>query len=100
MPLYESRKHAENIVKVEPEWRNALVIGPRAVIARVIACIQDGASTVAFDGWYDIDWPAIRVELDNQAGRAGPPNSPKRIVIRAILQKVVDTATHVRAHTT
>ncbi|HUU94156.1 MAG TPA: hypothetical protein VM487_00320 [Phycisphaerae bacterium] len=71
MPLYESRKDAENVIKVNTEWRDALVIGPGAVISRVIACIRNGARTIAFDGWYDIDWMAIRAELDKQARRAG-----------------------------
>jgi hypothetical protein len=76
MPLYESRKDAENRITVSTECRDALVIGPEAVIAaivRLIATRPDPARPLrlACDGWYDIDWPAITALLQQQAGAAG-----------------------------
>ncbi|MCF7853753.1 MAG: hypothetical protein K9N51_03065 [Candidatus Pacebacteria bacterium] len=72
MPLYESRTFAENRIDVAPEWRDALVIGPDAVVQNMLDRITDRADTgrplrVAFDGWYDIDWPAILDTLKTQA---------------------------------
>ena len=55
MPLYESRKFSENRIAVNPEWRDALAVGPEAVVgtvARLIAERKDGARPLrlAFDG--------------------------------------------------
>jgi len=76
MPLYESRRFAENRIEVQREWRDALVLGPDAVtaaIVRLIAGRADGARPLrlAFDGWYDIDWPSVTAALLEQAAAAG-----------------------------
>ncbi len=76
MPLYESRAYAENVIAVPAAWRDALVIGPDAVIAALLRLIADRADRsrprrLAFDGWYGIDWPAITAALRRQADAAG-----------------------------
>ena len=76
MPLYESRTYAENVIDVPDAWRKALVIGPEAVtetIVRVIAERRDRARPLclAFDGWYNIDWPVIMTALQGQAVAKG-----------------------------
>ena len=73
MPLYESRKHAENVVTLKPEWRESIVIGPDAVIdgiLQTLAARRDRRRTlrVAFDGWYGIDWDALVAALRARAG--------------------------------
>jgi hypothetical protein len=64
MPLYESRKHAENRIEVKSEWRDALVLGPDKVVPSIIRLIAERKDRqhplrLAFDGWYNIDWPAV-----------------------------------------
>jgi len=76
MPLYESRKHAENRIEVKPEWREALTVGPEAVsraLIRPVADRKDRARPLrlALDGWYNIDWPAVIAALNKEAAAAG-----------------------------
>ncbi len=76
MPLYESRKFAENRIEVDTAWRDALLIGPDATIAAIVHLIQERDDRsrplrLGFDGWYNIDWPAITVALGRQAQAAG-----------------------------
>lgn len=73
MPLYESRKHAKNRITLSPEWRDALVIGPEAVVQTILRAIAEGRNEkrtvrIAFDGWYGIDWDRLNVALQKQAG--------------------------------
>jgi hypothetical protein len=73
MPLYESRKHAENVVTLKPEWRESIVIGPDAVIDSILQTLaarrdRRRALRVAFDGWYGIDWDALVAALRARAG--------------------------------
>ena len=76
MPLYESRKHAENRVDVRPQWRDAVVIGLEAAVAAIVRQITTRTDhsrplRIAFDGWYDIDWPGINDALRRAANEAG-----------------------------
>lgn len=62
MPLYESRANAENIIEVLPEIRDSLIIGHEAVLKYIAGLIERRGKDplrIAFDGWYNIDWPAI-----------------------------------------
>ena len=72
MPLYESRTYAENIITVPYDCRDALIIGPEAVISCMVDRIAMRADAsrplrIACDGWYDIAWPAIIAALRQQA---------------------------------
>jgi hypothetical protein len=72
MPLYESRKYAENRIEVNPEWRDALSVGPEAVVGAVVRLITERKDRsrplrLAFDGWYNIDWPAVVAALQSAA---------------------------------
>ncbi len=76
MPLYESRKYAENRIDVTSEWRDALTVGPEPVIrelVRLVAERQDRSRPLrlALDGWYNIDWPAITAVLQKAAAASG-----------------------------
>ena len=76
MPLYESRKHAENRITLKPEWRDAVSIGPDAVMKVILQRIaanrgRNRALRMAFDGWYGIDWPSVIAALKSQAAAAG-----------------------------
>ncbi len=67
MPLYESKKNAENRIAIPDTERSKIVSGSAEVIARLAQIISgQEVIRVAFDGWYDIDWPAIIGELRKQ----------------------------------
>ncbi|MEI6972177.1 MAG: hypothetical protein WCL44_11770 [bacterium] len=76
MPLYESRKHAENRIDVKASLSNALVLGPDNVTKAIIQMIarrkdRKRLLRLALDGWYNIDWPAVIAALQKQAKRVG-----------------------------
>jgi len=76
MPLYESRKNAENRIQMDPQWRGAIVVGQPEVTQAMIRILSDhkrrrGSLRVAFDGWYGIDWAAIIDALRQDAATAG-----------------------------
>lgn len=85
MPLYECRKNAENRITLKPEFRDAVSIGPDAVMKVILQCIaasrgKNRVLRMAFDGWYGIDWPSVVAALESQAAAAG-----LKISFRAIL---------------
>ena len=60
MPLYESKKNAENYIAVSEEVRKSVNLGADAVIAVIARLIKAKKDIrIAFDGWYDIDWQKI-----------------------------------------
>ena len=64
MPLYESRKNAENRINIKPEWRDAVIIGNDAIFEYFTNLINNRTNKsrpliIAFDGWYGIDWKKI-----------------------------------------
>lgn len=65
MPLYECRTNAENSIQVPDAVREAVVYGTDATIAAIADAVTAKSAAlgrpaaVAFDGWYNIDWPAI-----------------------------------------
>ena len=97
MPLYETRAHAENVIDIPAEWRNALVIGTEAVLDQVIACLQGRTRTIAFDGWYDIDWPSIIARLQEKAVAAGI--SISYYSINTVFKPVAEIEAYKRAFT-
>jgi len=85
MPLYESRKYAENRIQVNPEWRDAIVFGPDRVAQAIVCIIADRADRarplrLAFDGWYNIGWPSIVASLQDLAAKSGLKVSFRSIV--------------------
>lgn len=63
MPLYENRFHAENKIRVSDETRNAAVFGTAAVLGVLYDALRAG-KTVAADGWYGVDWSALRQAVE------------------------------------
>jgi hypothetical protein len=85
MPLYESKKNAENRITLKPEWRDAIVIGPDAVVKAIIHLLAARRGPgkplrVAFDGWYGIDWSSLLAALEPSVTAAG-----LRVSFRSIL---------------
>ncbi len=70
MPLYESRKFAENFIPIEPEQLDAIAFGPESTIT-ALADVITSSPGCAFDGWYNIDWnriiPALTAELERRS---------------------------------
>ena len=73
MPLYESRKYAENTIPLSAQEREAITLGPQLVLRRILDLLQERYAhfgrtvIVAFDGWYGVDWPAIVAGLQKLA---------------------------------
>ncbi len=69
MPLYESRSNAENNIKTSQKWVDSVVTGTAEVCKQIAKQIEEAASskigrlTVAFDGWYGVEWERIIDEL-------------------------------------
>jgi hypothetical protein len=69
MPLYENDRNAENRIKVKKEWSDAVVFGTSEVLAEMCRTLRNSFSvkkrcvTVAFDGWYGIQWKEIVTSL-------------------------------------
>jgi hypothetical protein len=69
MPLYEGRHNAENKIKVKQEWADSVVVGPSETCKKIAAVIAAGSSsenarlTVAFDGWYGVEWEKVIQEM-------------------------------------
>ena len=60
MPLYESRKYAENKVVIPEDIKQSIALGPEASIDSLASAMKNcGAVRVAFDGWYDIEWKPV-----------------------------------------
>ena len=74
MPLYESRKNAENTIPLSTQSCEAITMGPQRVLRRIFDLLQERYAqsgrtvTVAFDGWYGVDWPSIFGGLQKLAG--------------------------------
>ena len=72
MPLYEYRKNAENRIPVTENLKNNLVVGTEAVCRFLLDSAQkSGQSRIALDGWYGVDWAAIRAGLQTAAQGQG-----------------------------
>ena len=69
MPLYEGRHNAENKIKVKQEWVDSVTVGPAEVCRNIAeqitakAASGNGRATVAFDGWYGVEWDKVIHEL-------------------------------------
>jgi hypothetical protein len=73
MPLYENRKDTENRIQVDLKWCDGVVFGPTQVMESIVQAIlaeialEKHPITLAFEGWYGVDWPAITTELAKTA---------------------------------
>jgi hypothetical protein len=76
MPLYEYRRNAVNAITVPAEVRDAVVTGSAAVFDFIAARMKERqgkkeAFSVAFDGWYGVDWKSITDGVKSAARKAG-----------------------------
>jgi hypothetical protein len=76
MPLYEYRRNAVNAITVPAEVRDAVVTGSAAVFDFIAARMKErqgkkGGISVAFDGWYGVDWKSITDGVKSAAQKAG-----------------------------
>jgi hypothetical protein len=69
MPLYEYYKNTENVVHLRDGSVQKTVIGTRTVAAAVCKFCSKGS--VAIDGWYGVDWSALRNAIEIEAGANG-----------------------------
>jgi len=68
MPLYEYRKNAENLIPFSDPDGQKLTTGTREVAARILQGAE-GSTTLLLDGWYGVDWPALKAVLSEAADR-------------------------------
>ena len=60
MALYEIKRNAENRIRIAPALAQAVVDGPDAVVAAIVAAIRQRQAAagrrvaVACDGWYGV----------------------------------------------
>ena len=76
MPLYEYRKNAMNFVSVPKQVRQEIVSGTGPVLTRIISMLRETSqggrpAAAAFDGWYGVDWVALRAGLRDEAAAQG-----------------------------
>jgi len=76
MPLYESRKNAENRIEVCAAHRDSIELGPDAAVGRVLGLVAERADSsrplrTAFDGWYGVDWTSLVSALEEKGAAAG-----------------------------
>lgn len=77
MPLYESRKNAENIIQVSREVAGSVTFGTDNVIQQICGMAQQLCKTnhrpalLAFDGWVGVDYGSIAESFAAEAGRRG-----------------------------
>ncbi len=77
MALYEIRRNAENQIILGKNERESIVIGSKNVVRAIMQVITERQIqvrrpvTVAFDGWYGVDWAAITKTLRGAAKQAG-----------------------------
>ena len=77
MSLYESARNAENRIELGEVAREGVAFGTPSTIAALLDLIRalsgetDEPVTLALDGGYGIDWPAIVEHLRSAAERAG-----------------------------
>ena len=76
MPLYEYRKNAMNFVSVPEQVRHGIFSGTAPVLTRIISMLRETSqggrpAAAAFDGWYGVDWAALRAGLRDEAAAQG-----------------------------
>src|SRR5258708_7302212 len=76
MPLYEYRKNATNHVAVPAQIRQEVVCGTQPVLSRMLGLARERQrtgqpATVAIDGWYGVDWAALKAGFRDAANAQG-----------------------------
>ncbi len=77
MPLYEYRKNAENHVPLTAGQRRQVKTGLKAVLNDIVGVAAKasargpGGITLAWDGWYGVDFDKLIREFKRRAARAG-----------------------------
>jgi hypothetical protein len=75
MPLYENERNAENRIEVRRVWRDAVIFGTDETIAKIAGVVKQECErlkrpvSVAFDGWYGIEWERILSPLSAELKR-------------------------------
>ena len=75
MPLYENDRNAENRIRVKKEWKDAVIFGTDETVSAICRVYREALSeqkrsiTVAFDGWYGIQWEEIISSLQKALKR-------------------------------
>lgn len=72
MPLYEYRKNATNVVTLPAQARQEIVSGTGSVLSSMIRLLREkqpvgGPVTAAVEGWYGVDWAALKSGLQAEA---------------------------------
>jgi hypothetical protein len=69
MALYEIRRNADNQLSLPPATAASVLIGSEAVLRGIVEAIRERQAalkrpvTVAFEGWYGVDWQAVAGRL-------------------------------------
>lgn len=77
MALYENYQNAENRISIKEEWKNSLVFGTDNVLAEMANAIKECSIrenrpvTVAFEGWYGVDWKSIATGIKEYGEKVG-----------------------------
>lgn len=77
MPLYEDRRNADNKIKVSTAVSDSIIFGADASIKSMITLIKEhnatkgNTATLAFEGWYGIEWEQIIDALAKAAAKEG-----------------------------
>jgi hypothetical protein len=70
MPLYENSRNAENRINIKDGWKNAIIFGTEETLSRIAEKVQELRKrenrrvTLAFEGWYGIDWGRIITSIE------------------------------------
>ena len=68
MPVYESIKHADNMIRVSAASKKSVVFGWDEALTALAKKAASGKKTVALDGWYGIDFEKIARALAKKLG--------------------------------
>ena len=77
MPLYENDRNAENRIRIKKEWSDAVVFGKKDTLSEMCRVYRKTIAelkrsiTVAFDGWYGIQWGEVTSSLQKACKAEG-----------------------------
>ena len=74
MPLYEGRHNVMNVIKVDESIQKSVISGTAGVIGKMAdeaAKALKAGKSVAIDGWYGVDYRALRKALEKELQKAG-----------------------------
>jgi hypothetical protein len=76
MPLYENDRNAVNRIEVKKEWSDAVYFSTEKTLEHITSLVREVISekgrciTLAFEGWYGIEWKKIISLLQNTLQKA------------------------------